>query len=110
LCARPRWRCTWRSPLNQPRWFMYLFAAFVGFGTGGVVVIMYAIFPDVPDAGELRTGKRQEGTFSALTTFMRKLSSAFSLFLVGNFLNLTGYLPPVGGWFAMMWMRRKELL
>ena len=22
----------------------------------------------------------------------------------------TGYLPPVGGWFAMMWMRRKELL
>ncbi len=80
---------------GQPRWIMYLFAAFVGFGTGGVVVIMYAIFPDVPDVGELRTGKRQEGTFSAMTTFMRKLSSAFSLFLVGNFLSLTGYLPPV---------------
>jgi oligogalacturonide transporter len=79
----------------QPRWIVYLFAAFVGFGTGGVVVIMYAIFPDIPDVGELRNGKRQEGTFSALTTFMRKLSSAFSLFLVGNFLNLTGYLPPV---------------
>ena len=80
---------------DQPRWIMYLFAAFVGFGTGGVVVIMYAIFPDIPDVGELRNGKRLEGTFSALTTFMRKLSSAFSLFLVGNFLSLTGYLPPV---------------
>jgi oligogalacturonide transporter len=80
---------------GQPRWTMYLFAACVGFGTGGVVVIMYAIFPDIPDVGELRNGKRQEGTFSALTTFTRKLSSAFSLFLVGNFLNITGYLPPV---------------
>jgi oligogalacturonide transporter len=79
----------------QPRWIMYLFATCVGFGTGGVVVIMYAIFPDIPDVGELRNGKRQEGTFSSLITFMRKLSSAFSLFLVGNFLNLTGYLPPV---------------
>jgi oligogalacturonide transporter len=80
---------------GQPRWAMYVFAALVGFGTGGVVVIMYAIFPDIPDVGELNNGKRQEGTFSALTTFMRKLSSAFSLFLVGNFLSLTGYLPPV---------------
>jgi oligogalacturonide transporter len=80
---------------GSPRWTVYLFAAFVGFGTGGVVVMMYAIFPDIPDVGELRNGKRQEGTFSSLTTFMRKLSSAFSLFLVGNFLSLTGYLPPV---------------
>jgi oligogalacturonide transporter len=82
------------SPAS-PRWTVYLFAACVGFGTGGVVVMMYAIFPDIPDVGELRNGKRQEGTFSSLTTFMRKLSSAFSLFLVGNFLNITGYLPPV---------------
>ncbi len=80
---------------ESPRWTVYLFAACVGFGTGGVVVTIYAIFPDIPDVGELRNGKRQEGTFSSLTTFMRKLSSAFSLFLVGNFLSLTGYLAPV---------------
>lgn len=80
---------------GQPRAVMYVFAGLVGLGTGGVVVMIYAIFPDIPDVGELRNGKRQEGTFSALITFMRKLSSAFSLFLVGNVLNLTGYLPPI---------------
>jgi oligogalacturonide transporter len=82
------------SPLT-PRLAVYAFAAAIGLGTGGIVVMIYAIFPDIPDIGELRNGKRQEGTYSALTGFMRKLSSAFSLFLVGNLLSLTGYKPPV---------------
>ncbi len=83
----------WMTP-ESPGFVPYLFAAAVGLGTGGVIVMIYAIFPDMPDLGELRSGRRQEGTYSALTGFMRKLSSAFSLFLVGNLLSLTGYAPP----------------
>jgi oligogalacturonide transporter len=74
---------------------IYLFAAVVGFGTGGIVVMIYAMFPDIPDVDELQSGERREGMYSALVTFMRKLSSAFALFLVSNALNLAGYIPPV---------------
>ncbi len=78
-----------------PSWAVYVFSAIVGFGTGGIVVMIYAIFPDIPDVDELATGERREGTYSALITFVRKFSSAIAIFLVSNTLSLAGYLPPV---------------
>lgn len=80
---------------EAPGFFVYLFAVMVGLGTGGIIVMIYAMFPDIPDIDELQTGERREGTYSAIVTFMRKLSSAVALFLVSNALALSGYLPPV---------------
>lgn len=80
---------------GQPSFIIYLFAIAVGLGTGGIVVMIYAIFPDIPDVDELKTGQRREGIYSALITFMRKLSSALAIFLVSNVLALAGYMPPV---------------
>jgi oligogalacturonide transporter len=78
-----------------PGFFVYVFAVLVGLGTGGIVVMIYAIFPDIPDVDELKTGRRREGMYMALVTFMRKLSSAGAIFIVSMILALTGYLPPV---------------
>lgn len=78
-----------------PAFAIYVFAAIVGIGTGGVVVMMYAIFPDIPDVDELDSGQRREGIFSALVTFMRKLSSALAIFLVSQAIGLAGYIAPV---------------
>jgi len=80
---------------TSPVWAVYVFAAIVGIGTGGIVVMIYAIFPDIPDVDELATGERREGTYSALITFVRKLSSAVAIFLVSNALSIAGYVPPV---------------
>ena len=80
---------------EAPGWVVYVFASMVGAGTGGIVVMVYAMFPDIPDVDELSSGRRREGTYSAITTFMRKLSSAFALFLVSNALAVSGYRPPV---------------
>lgn len=80
---------------GAPSFAVYVFAVVVGVGTGGIVVMIYAIFPDVPDIDELKTGERREGMYMALVTFMRKLSSAVALFLVSNTLSLSGYLRPV---------------
>jgi Na+/melibiose symporter-like transporter len=44
---------------------------------------------------ELRTGERREGTYSAITTFTRKLSSALAVFAVAQVLQFSGYVPPV---------------
>jgi oligogalacturonide transporter len=78
-----------------PAWAIYVFAGFVGIGTGGIVIMIYAIFPDIPDIDELQTGQRREGVYSALITFMRKFSSAIAIFIVSQTLALSGYLPPV---------------
>ncbi|GAB4476611.1 MAG: MFS transporter [Anaerolineales bacterium] len=80
---------------SSPAFALYLFAALVGFGSGGVVMMVYAIFPDIPDVDELRSGERREGIYSALTTFTRKVSSALATFLVAQTLALAGYIPPV---------------
>ncbi|MCX6078461.1 MAG: MFS transporter [Chloroflexi bacterium] len=80
---------------TSPAAALYIFAILVGIGSGGVVIMIYAIFPDIPDVDELRSGERREGTYSALTTFTRKLSSALAVFAVAQVLQLAGYIPPV---------------
>lgn len=80
---------------GQPFILIYLFVAIVGIGTGGVVVMMFAIFPDIPDVDELRSGERREGVYAALITFVRKLSSAVALFAVGISIDWAGYVQPV---------------
>lgn len=74
---------------------LYVFAALVGMGSGGVVIMVYAIFPDIPDVDELRSGERREGMYSAMTTFTRKLSSGIAVFAVAQVLQIAGYIPPV---------------
>jgi Na+/melibiose symporter-like transporter len=74
---------------------IYLFAGLVGFTTSGVVVMIYAIFPDMPDIDELHTGKRREGAYSGMFTFMRKASSGIGLFIILNLVGRAGYQPPV---------------
>jgi oligogalacturonide transporter len=78
-----------------PGWVAYAFAVVVGLGTGGIVVMVYAMFPDIPDVDELVSGQRREGTYSALTTFSRKLSSALALFMISNGLAIAGYRAPI---------------
>jgi oligogalacturonide transporter len=78
-----------------PSFVVYVFAALVGLGVGGIVVMIYAIFPDIPDVDELKTRRRREGIYSSMIAFTRKLSGAVALFLVSNSLALAGYVLPV---------------
>lgn len=80
---------------QQPEYVIYLFAVIVGLGTGGIVVMLYSILPDIPDVDELRTGERREGIYAALTTFVRKLSTALGLFIVGTTISAAGYIKPI---------------
>jgi oligogalacturonide transporter len=81
-------------PDNAPVW-VYIFASVVGLGTGGIVVMIYAIFPDIPDVDELHSGERREAIYSALVTFIRKFSSALAIFAVSNAIGWAGYVPPI---------------
>jgi oligogalacturonide transporter len=74
---------------------IYLYAATVGLGTSGIIVMVYAMFPDIPDVDELKSNQRREGTYSAIVTFMRKMSSAVAIFLVSTAIDFSGYVKPV---------------
>jgi Na+/melibiose symporter-like transporter len=80
---------------SSPFLFVYIFAALAGIGLGGYFVSIYAIFPDLPDVDELRTGERREGIFGALITLMRKFSGAVGIFIVANIIGAAGYVSPV---------------
>jgi len=80
---------------DSASFWVYVFASVVGLGTGGIVVMIYAIFPDIPDVDELVSGERREGIYSALVTFIRKFSSALAIFVVSNMIGWAGYIPPI---------------
>jgi len=80
---------------GSPSMAMYFFAAIVGLGTGGVIMMMYAIFPDIPDVHELKTNQRREAIYSSLVTLFRKLSSAVAIFAVSIAIGASGYIRPV---------------
>ncbi|MFW5786178.1 MAG: MFS transporter [bacterium] len=80
---------------GQPGALVYIFAAVVGVATGGIVVMLYSMFPDMPDVDELLTGRRREGIYSGLLTFSRKLASAIGVFALSQGLALAGYQQPV---------------
>ncbi len=77
-----------------PSAIVYVFGSLIGFGTGGVVVMIYSIFPDVPDIDELVSFERREGILSGLYTFMRKASSAIVGFLISLMMQTAGFVPP----------------
>lgn len=79
---------------QSPAVWVYGFAAGLGLGAGGIVVMMYAIFPDIPDVDELRSGQRREAAYAAWVALARKFSSALALFAVGWVIELAGYVPP----------------
>lgn len=69
----------------------YVCVFFVALGFAGAQLTSWIMFPHTVDAGELLTGKRQSGSYSATMTFARKSSSAFVIFIFSLVLQFTGY-------------------
>jgi GPH family glycoside/pentoside/hexuronide:cation symporter len=66
----------------------------MGISVSAAHVLPDAIFPDVIDWDELRTGKRHEGVYYGAKNFIRKLTTAFAIFLALQVLGWLGYQPP----------------
>ncbi len=71
-------------------------------------VLPDAIFPDVIEWDELRTGRRREGIFYGVKNFVRKLTGALAIFVALQVLGWFGYqTPPVG---ATQFMQPEHVL
>jgi oligogalacturonide transporter len=72
-------------------WVLYLAAVLIG--TGGIACnqVPWSVLPDVIDAGELITGRKEEGVYSGLVTFIRQSANGLMLGLSGFLLQFAGY-------------------
>lgn len=80
---------------GQSGW-MYGLAVLAGFGVSTAYLIPWSMVPDVIDLDELQTGQRREGIFYGFMVLLQKLGLALGLFLVGQILELAGFIEATG--------------
>ncbi len=81
LAIEPEW----------PRWFMFVFVPFVGFGYSVVDLMPWSMVGEVIDEDDLATGERREGIYNGVFMFIRKLAGALGVSMVLGILDLAGY-------------------
>jgi Na+/melibiose symporter-like transporter len=81
-------------PKHANPMLLYVITAFTALGFAGAQTMNWIIFPDVVDIGELSLKQRMSGSFSGAMTFIRKVSAAIAIFLVGVVLGATGFIHP----------------
>ncbi len=77
--------------------FVLGLAVLAGASVSAAHVLPDAIFPDVIEWDELRTGRRQEGIYYGVKNFVRKLTGALAIFLALQVLGWFGYQTPPEG-------------
>ncbi len=63
----------------------------IGIGGAGCNMLSWSILPDIADVDELITGKRREGIYSGVSTFLRKLSGGIAVGGIGLMLDVIRY-------------------
>jgi glycoside/pentoside/hexuronide:cation symporter, GPH family len=76
---------------------MYILAAIAGVGMSTAYFIPSSMLPEVIDWDELHTGKRREGLFYGILMFLFQIVFAIGLFLVGQWLSLSGFQEGIPG-------------
>lgn len=77
--------------------WMYLLCAIAGCGVATAYLVPWSMLPDVIDLDELNTGKRREGIFYAFMVLLQKVGLALALFLVGQALEVAGFVSSTAG-------------
>ncbi|HEY5760828.1 MAG TPA: MFS transporter [Steroidobacter sp.] len=76
-----------------PAWWIYVPVALAGLGRGGLNYIPWNTYNYMADVDEIVTGRRREGAFAGVMTFIRKTSQAAAVMSVGFILEAGGFIP-----------------
>ena len=77
--------------IDTPVIILCILAALIAVGSASGNLSTWSMLTDVFDIDEIRTGKRREGLYSGLTTFLRKFASGFAVLLLGFGLKALGF-------------------
>jgi oligogalacturonide transporter len=64
-----------------------------GLGRGALNYIPWSVYNYMPDVDEIVTGRRREGAFAGVMTFVRKLMQSVAIFIVTQILDAAGLVP-----------------
>jgi len=73
----------------------FMVVAVAGLGRGALNYIPWSVYNYMPDVDEIVTGRRREGAFAGVMTFVRKLMQSAAIFIVSQILNAAGLVPGV---------------
>lgn len=70
---------------------LIVFAVLIAAGASAGNLSTWSMLTDIFDLDEIQTGKRREGIYSGLTTFLRKFASGVAVFILGVGLQTFGF-------------------
>jgi GPH family glycoside/pentoside/hexuronide:cation symporter len=79
-----------------PLGFFLAVIVYAGIGVGFSYVAPFAMVPDTIEYEAAKTGKRNEGAYYGMWTFISKLGTALALFVSGQILDAGGYVSQAG--------------
>lgn len=74
-----------------PVWVICALTVLIGYGASAGNLATWSMLSDIYDIDECVTGQRREGVYSGITTFLRKLASGISIFIMGIGLTAIGF-------------------
>jgi sugar (glycoside-pentoside-hexuronide) transporter len=79
---------------HQGTWLVWIILAILaGFAYGGTVALAPSMMADVIDLDELQTGRRREGTYFGIWSFIDKAAIGIAVFIGMYSLDIMGYVP-----------------
>jgi len=75
-----------------PTWWIYAPVLLAGLGRGGLNYIPWNTYNYMADVDEIVTGRRREGAFAGVMTFIRKTSQAAAVMSVGFLIQSGGFM------------------
>jgi GPH family glycoside/pentoside/hexuronide:cation symporter len=86
----------WGAP-GDPVWTLWARGVWLGAGTGGMLLMTFAMLPDVIEYDRNRTGLQREGAYSSIYAVFEKTGFAIGPALFGFYIAASGYLPTTNG-------------
>lgn len=77
--------------LNAASVLLWLPVVVAGLGRGALYYVPWATYNYMADVDEIVTGRRREGAFAGVMTFVRKMSQAAAVMLVGQVMQAAGF-------------------
>lgn len=77
--------------------FLILICLLSGIGASASSFVPWTLLPDLPDSDEMISGRRNAGIYAGASTFVRKFTSGFAIFLIGVALEGFGYIESTAG-------------
>ncbi|MCL2244750.1 MAG: MFS transporter [Treponema sp.] len=76
---------------SVPVLVLCVLAALIAIGSSAGQLSTWSMLTDIYDIDEIRTGKRREGLYAGMTTFLRKFASGVAVLLMGIGLQALGF-------------------